>query len=308
MDNRNKLIIGGVGAVVLISVVLIVASFDSIEPREYGILYNSIDKTIDQENIYLGGTSFVGLFNSFIAFPSGYQKIEFSDNPSAKNEPLNARTSDGVSIGLSLSLQYQLIKDEVALLYNQFNTNYESTFSSIARDIIMQITANYQAKQFWEARTIISQTMLSELNNALVKDHATCVLLQLLTVTIPSNLEKSIVDTQVEKQLSSTKIFERQAELIRQTIDISISQCDQNITTITAAANAEAYYVVQVAEAVAKRRNIDIQSIIYEKIRSNLTFTDDEFTSYLFLAATADQKNATICVGLTDAVIQIKTY
>ena len=116
MENRTKLVAGGIGAIVVISLVLILYSFDAVEPREYGLLYNSIDKDINREEIYSGGRHWVGLFNSFIQFPGGYQTVEFSDSPSASNDPLNARTSDGVSIGVSVSFQYQLIKNELPSL------------------------------------------------------------------------------------------------------------------------------------------------------------------------------------------------
>ena len=305
MDNRTNLIIGGGVAVVVIIVVLILYSYDSLEPREYGILYNSIDKTINREEIYSGGRHWVGLFDSFIHFPSGLRTIEFSGSPNADIDKLNARTNDGVSLGVSLSFQYTLNKDELPELYDQSNTNYESTFVSIARDIVMQTVAAYEADTFWTNRNNITDTLLDNLDESLQSAHASCVGLQLLEVTIPTNLEESIVATQVEKQLSSTKVYEREAELIRQDIDILNSQCDQNITTITAAAEAEAYYMVQVAEGGAKKKTIDIQADIYMKTRENLGFTDDEFTNYLFLRALQVQTNATIAVGLDNAAIQI---
>ena len=305
MDNRVNLMIGGGVAVVVIIVVLILYSYDSLEPREYGIAYNSIDKTIDRDEIYSGGRHWVGLFDSFIHFPSGLQTIEFSGSPNADIDKLNARTNDGVSLGVSLSFQYTLNKEDLPELYDQSNTNYESTFVSIARDIVMQTVAAYQANTFWTNRTEITDTLLENLDEALQNAHASCVGLQLLEVTIPTNLEESIVATQVEKQLSSTKVYEREAELIRQDIDILNSECDQNITTITAAAEAEAYYMVQVAEGLAKKKTIDIQADIYMITRGDLGFTDDEFTNYLFLRALQVQTNATIAVGLDNAAIQI---
>lgn len=304
-ENRVTMIAGGVGAVAVIIIALIMYSYDSLEPREYGILYNSIDKTINSKDIYTGGRHWVGLFDSFISFPGGYQTVEFSDSPSTDNDPLSTRTKDGVSLGMSLSFQYQLIKKELPALYDQSNTNYESTLTSIARDTVLQTASSYEAKIFWTDRETVTNAMLENLDLALQKAHANCIGLQLLRVTIPENLEESIVSTQVEKQKSTTSIYEREAELIRQEIDISNSECDQNITTITAAAEAEAYYLVQVAEATATKKTLDIQAEIYGTTKSVLGFLDSEFIQYLYLRATQVQANATIVVGLSDAGVQI---
>jgi hypothetical protein len=306
MSDQAKLIVYGITAVVVIVVALVVYSYDTLEPREIGILYNTIDKTIDSTP-YTGGAHFVGLFNSFIHFPGGYESIEFSTSHSAGNNPLSARTSDGVSLGLSLSFQYKLIRAELPKLYEQSNVNYESTFINIARDTLLQTAAEYQAKQFWNSRQDITEDMQKSLNQSLSEAHAECVGLQMLSVSIPDNLESKIVDTQVEKQLSSTKVYEREAELIRKDIDILYSQCEQNITTITAGAEAEAYFVMQVAEAASKRRTIDVQAEIAQFTIGKIGFNQTEFTEYLYLRAIDGNDDATITVGLDNAVIQIKT-
>ena len=293
-------------AVVGLIILFVSYSYGSLEPREIGILYNSIDKTIDREP-YSGGAHFVGLFNSFIHFPGGYKAIEYSNSPTASSDPLSARTSDGVAIGISVSFQYQLIPSELAALYEQSGTDYEKTFRNIARDTLLQTAAEYQAKQFWTDRSSISESMLINMKTALKGAHANCASLQLLTVDIPTNLEKKIVDTQVEKQLSTTKVFEREAELIRQDIDIMQSACDQNITSISASAEAESYYIVQVAEAAASKRKINIQSEVLGYTIDSLLFSSTQMTSYLYLRAIEKQPNAIITVGLNSTVIQIKT-
>ena len=281
-------------------------SYGSLEPREIGILYNSFDKTIDSTP-YTGGAHFIGLFNNFIHFPGGFQTIEYSSSPSSGNKPFSARTSDGVTIGLSLSFQYQLIPEKLGELYMQSGVDYEKTFKNIVRDTLLQVASSYQAKQFWTERELISSSMIKSMTDALKAAHSKCVGLQLLTVTIPDNLEKKIVDVQVEKQLSSTKVYEREAELIRQDIDVMNSACDQNITAINAAADAEALFIVSSSEAAAKKRTIGINSQIIDYTKDELVFNNKEMSEYLVLRAIEKQPNATITVGVNSTVIQIKT-
>jgi hypothetical protein len=305
MAETNTLV-ALVSTVIGLIFLFIIYSYGSLEPREIGILYNSFDKTIDKTP-YTGGAHFIGLFNNFIHFPGGLQTIEYSSSPSSSNKPLSARTSDGVTIGLSLSFQYQLIPKELGELYMQSGTDYEKTFKNIARDVLLQVASSYQAKQFWTDREIISSSMLGNMTQGLSAAHAICKSLQMLTVTIPDNLEKKIVDVQVEKQLSSTKVYEREAELIRQDIDVMNSACEQNITAINATAEAEALFIVSSAEAAAKKRTIRINSEIIDYTIDTLFFTSSEISEYLILRSIEKQPNAVITVGINSTIIQIKS-
>jgi regulator of protease activity HflC (stomatin/prohibitin superfamily) len=304
-EYRNKFICGGIAAVIIIPITLIISSYDSLEPREIGLVYNHVSKSIDTENFYEGGRHFIGLFSSFIPFPGYYQTLEFSDEPSSQNDPLIARTNDGVSIKLSLSFQYQIEKDYLNRLYDLTNVNYNANYLNIARDTILQTVATYGAKQFWSNRQNISDTMKDNLDHALAAAYARCVGLQLLKVSIPNNLEEAIIETQVETQLATTKFYERQGELIRQNINISYSLCNQNITSVTAEANAQAYYIIEYAKANAIQNFLEIYSDVYNKTRNDLELLDDEFIEYLYLRAAQDQPNATIVMGVTDSVIQV---
>jgi hypothetical protein len=69
MDTKTKTICLSVTATVILATSLIIASFGAIEPTEYGIVYNSISKSIDESTVYEGGLQFIGLFNKLVAYP-----------------------------------------------------------------------------------------------------------------------------------------------------------------------------------------------------------------------------------------------
>lgn len=118
-------ITGSISVLVLIVVVLFACSFSSVEVTEWAFKYNSISKTVYYDDVYDGGLYFVALWNSFIRFPATYKTIEFSDWRGADAKPLKTRTKEGLSLGLHISFQYQLIKKDLAKLYEISNVNYE---------------------------------------------------------------------------------------------------------------------------------------------------------------------------------------
>lgn len=79
------------------------------------------------------------------------------------------------------------------------------------------------------------------------KAFATVVNFQILKVDLPNAYEASIVQTQVEVQLSNMRKFQQEAELIRQKIGVMTSRANQQIRIINATAYAEAYRIQQFA-------------------------------------------------------------
>jgi flagellar biosynthesis/type III secretory pathway M-ring protein FliF/YscJ len=55
MDRKTKITCFSITSIVVLVLGVIAMSFGTIEPTEYGILYNSLSKHIDTKNIYEGG-------------------------------------------------------------------------------------------------------------------------------------------------------------------------------------------------------------------------------------------------------------
>lgn len=305
--DTTKLVIFVGGLIFLVGIILLALSFDSIEPTEWGLVYNTWTKTVYADEIYEGGRYVIGFTNAFIAFPRVLKTIEFSDSGNSQGASLKTRTKEGLSLGLDISFQYELIKNEIPKLYELSNINFEQTFIRIARDTILQEAGNHQAPEYWTTRTNIGQKMLEILNQELKSAHATCKSLQLMKITLPDSYENSIVDTQVEVQKTTMKGFEQQAEIQRQKILVLKSERDQNVTIIESSANAQAYYLKELAKSISNTRTLEIQSWVYQQALDVLGLTQDELSEYLFLQSVKDKPQATLVVGVDTAMIQVKT-
>jgi len=275
-----KLCLTGCGIFLLI--IILMFSWDTVEPTEWGIKYNSISKNLEREHIYEGGRYLIFLFNSFVTFPRILKTIEFSNRKGAQAVALKTRTQEGLALEISLSFQYQLIPKELPDLYAMSNVDYEVTFVRIARDMILQVAGTYPAPKYWEERTQIGDDMKRQLNHELRKAHADCVHLQLLQVELPTSYEDSIILTQVEMQNSKMKKFEQDAAIIRKEIDILSSETNQVIRFIQASADADSYLLQQTAKATAARNTITAEAEQYKEAKAALNFNDTELNMYVF--------------------------
>jgi uncharacterized membrane protein len=79
----------------IVTLILVLCSIGTVEPIEYGIVYNAITKTVNTENVYPGGWYFIGPVMSFITFPATLVNIDFTYFPGAQRAPIAMKDSDG---------------------------------------------------------------------------------------------------------------------------------------------------------------------------------------------------------------------
>ena len=93
-------------AAVAVAVILIAASFRTLDATTYGLAYDSLWCTIDRTTLYNNGLFFVGPTTVFLTFPKATRDVY---------DTLPARTRDGLRIELELSFQYRLQQNADAL-------------------------------------------------------------------------------------------------------------------------------------------------------------------------------------------------
>lgn len=175
----------------------------------------------------------------------------------------------------------------------------------MSRDVIMKVGGMYNATSYWTERGKIAEFMQVKLNEELKNAHTTCEGLQLLKIDLPKSYEDSIVATQVEVQFTSMRKFEQTAELIRQDINVIISQAQQDIRVTNATAQAEASRIKQFAQADALQKFVDTESDVYQDARNKIGLKGEEFTDYVYYTNLMDKKNNHLLVGLQNSIINL---
>lgn len=303
--SSNTIIIGVV--ILILSIIILFISLDSIEPLEYGITYNIFTKTIGTD-VYSSGRYIIGPIKHFIIYPANLITVEFSNNQFAVSSPLQTRTKEGLSLALHVSFQYQIMKEKIPDLYNLANINYQSTIIRMSRDVIMKVGGVYNAESYWLEREKISVYMKEILTNELKAVFVECMGLQILRIDLPQNYEDSIVATQVEVQKTNMRKFEQEAELIRQNANVLVSEAQQRIKVIDATANAESTKLKQFALAQANQNMINAETDIYNLAKTKLGLKDRNLTNYIYYTNLLDQNTnemSKMLVGLKNSIIGI---
>jgi len=101
-ERNPKLVVWGCVTfiVIVLSIAIVIWSAGTVEPIEYAIVYNSLSKAIDMNNVYDGGWYLIGPFNTFITFSAIAVNLDYSKLPNSKSLPTDARAKGGMSIKL----------------------------------------------------------------------------------------------------------------------------------------------------------------------------------------------------------------
>lgn len=293
-------------AVVGIPLLLVLLSMDAVEQNEYGLVFNWVTKTLD-EDVYHGGTHFIGFWNRFIVFPATVQTIEFSDRPGLATAPmLHTRTKEGLGLFLTISFQYQLDPKRLKELFALTNTRYEALFARIARDQLLEAASEYEGPQYWLERQVIGEHMRRLVDTQLKQSCASLWGLQLQVIDLPDKYEQSITLTQVQKQIIKTKMNEQVAAGIRASTEVLRAQFARQVQVVQAEAQANYTKQTKLAEAEATRRKITAEADAVGYVRDKLHLTPEETVRFAEVSAYATMPNATFLANVPGLLAQVQ--
>ena len=183
MSNSNILCCIGCGVCILLTtLIIVICSVGTVEPIEYGIVYNSITKTVNTEEVYAGGWYFIGPIQSFFVFPSTQQNIDFTDFPGAQSPPLEVKDSIGQTIKLTFSIQYKLQQENIGRLYHDYQQNYVNIFISKIDNAVRQKVGGFDSTEFWTNRVEAGKTLKNAINEQLSQMYANCTNIQIINI------------------------------------------------------------------------------------------------------------------------------
>ena len=111
---------------ITISIILFASAFATIVPTYCGINFNSVTNDIDETRVYYEGRHWLGLGHTFIQYPMIWQIMDFSNDNTSGDLPLDAGSRDGQPITVEVTVFYSIIPSQIINLYHLLGTTCES--------------------------------------------------------------------------------------------------------------------------------------------------------------------------------------
>jgi len=298
--------LAAIGGCFVLLVITLAMSLGYVEPNEYGLTYNWLTKQIGS-TVYHGGTHLIGPWNRFVEFPATAQTIEFSSRQHglATSPMLHTRTKEGLGLYLSIAFQYKLDPDKLPQLYALTNVRYESLYTRIARDQLLEAASEYEGPQYWVQREEVGNQMRDRIQKNLKEAYADVWGLQLLVIDLPDVYEKKITSTQVQQQKINTRKNEQQATSIRADTEVLKAEFDRKIQVVRAGAEANYTIATRLAAAEAAGRKIKAEGSALKYLRKHLNLSADGAVKFQALSAYGGLGNATFVANVDNARINI---
>jgi len=262
-------------------VIALPLSFKSLAQGKYALELNWGSQHIFDDVKVEPGIYYLGFGNMFVEFPSTFQTMYFirdtkgivedDEHPSIQRGPLNARSSDGLEMVVSISFQWQLKEGSLRPLYDILGGGtieeslYRDEFVRFARAAIVESCANFAADRFFTNRTLITDDMLDKVIQAFTRPDLGMRLdikgLQLREVDLPDAFDEEIIKTQEQMQEVEVAMAERGEKKIKMQKELMVAE--QRVLQIKQESLAHAEETRLSNEAIVK------QMLIYQQKQAN---------------------------------------
>ncbi|XP_078620684.1 uncharacterized protein LOC144887367 isoform X2 [Branchiostoma floridae x Branchiostoma japonicum] len=263
LSIRTLLISLFVGLCALLLVGLLPPSFAYVDYYHYGLKKQKSTGVVNTKVVYGTGRYAIGPDFEFKLFPRGAHVVRLND--------LAIFTSDLLEVIVNCSFQHFLRKDEVGLLHDKFDLDYEPVLYRVAYSTIKETATLYSTENFMSSRPEIEGAFLRALRDRLQGDcctgdnttqpafcrpppdcdmgyHTDVRYFQLLSVTLPALLvERSMraltlqIDAEKEQFIQDDRVTRKVTEAMRQSILNQAEQIRANGTARAALVLSRAY-------------------------------------------------------------------
>ncbi len=278
---------------------LLVASVTVLDILKVGIQWSFYSLVVDTTTLYQPGRYFTGLGKEFVEFPSTIQMLVFSDTlqnekssmPGAQFEEathfyktIQARTSEGLPVGVELLIYYQLGFSDPTLpslpaqfftLYQNFGDQFDPFVSNVATYELVNLISTYSIADIFTQRKNLGDTYKQKLRNSLMPDYILITTANIMNIIQPAGYESAIESTVITTLNISLAQYQQQAAQINATTYAQLALKQANITIESAKATALVKYVYDMATANATSAILSTQTNMFNQIATNMGLTDD---------------------------------
>lgn len=267
--------------VLIPSVILIVLSFATLQPVEYGLNFNAITMSLENATYSQAGLYFLGFGHWFIRYPRTIQTIEFM--ATGENQLLHTRTADGLPLTLGLSFQYRYMPEHLNKLYLTYKNEHHAVYVNTATAAIANVACNYSAYTFFNDKQGIAIAMQKYLNDKFTLNlYAQIDALQINQVELPQSFQDAILESISTKQNITRSVRYKENMQVTFATQRMVAEQSANQTVIRAGGIAAQKMQQARANAQMTEQTVTAEIAAYTNITKALGLSSDHTLNYVW--------------------------
>lgn len=185
-----------IGVVSLIVVVVLLMSWQDVNPGEEGFIYRPYGGGVDKKVTYNEGTIFIAPWNEMITYNTRQQ---------SKNYTSEVMDINGTDINVKVAVNYAATGGKTAELHLKHGPEYISFIDDKAKGAIKDVIGRYTYEQVYSSKR---EALEGEIESILQKDFKgnfiTLHYVEIADVNLPPNIAQEITNKETQKQRNLT--------------------------------------------------------------------------------------------------------
>jgi regulator of protease activity HflC (stomatin/prohibitin superfamily) len=210
-------------------------------------------------------------------------------------------TLDGLNAVLTLSAQYQLLREELVETLNEFGREAAIVkyITAITRDSVRRVCGSFSGEEMFTARGQIESSLLSTLKSDFLEAsvHAAAGFIQLENIALPIGFENAINDKQVAEQETVKAENERKGRLVEAETELRLADREATIAAIDAEAKASGEVSIARQTAAGISKTWSERATAYKQIMDSMGLSAEDFVRG-YLTTIAVQGTAGAVIGV----------
>lgn len=274
---RGGVLLAVIGLVVGLLFSVIGQGIIIVEPTQVAVVVNTLSGNIEEPR--RGGTSIIIPIIQRVAvlYPITQQEYTMSatgdEGARGGDDSVEARTSDGQTVNMDITVIYRVVPDKTGELYQDWNENYVAGFvRPTTRSLVREVVSNFSAEQIYgEARQQMGDDIKEAVSVRFAEENLELTDLLVRDISFSESFTNAIEEKVVaEQNLQRSKTDAQRAETEAQgraNAAIASAQGEAQAIEIRAQAQAEALRLVN--EQITANPNL-IQYLYVQNLSDNV--------------------------------------
>ncbi|MFB6257977.1 MAG: prohibitin family protein [Flavobacteriales bacterium] len=219
MQNKRLIQIAVIGGGILLLIIIFSSRiFVTIDQGERGVVFRPLSGGINlKENPYTPGLHVIAPWNRMITYSireKTYDAGTVSGQGGAADKKLNVLSSNGLDIGLQLTVRYRVMPDSIGYLYQKLGKNYKrKVIIPSVRSATRLVIGQYKPEELYSSEKQEIQTKIkNRLNSKLDKSYLNLVAINIRSIELPDKIANAIERKLAEEQKIQQKEYAKEKE------------------------------------------------------------------------------------------------
>ncbi|XP_072034483.1 uncharacterized protein [Amphiura filiformis] len=328
METWIKAVLFLSGVTIFLIVILVPLGFHGVEYYEYGFVKSTTTRKVDTSKVYGMGHHSIGITKGFKTFQADAHLIAL--------KRVEVFTSNRLAVNIDCSFQYFLRRDDLKLLHDTYDLQYEEILQNNAIDALKGATKDFATEDFGRNRSDIESAMFKAVRLRLggicckrncedssegceigCLDYSQCTIedkglfadvkyFQMGYVDIPENVRERNLKTLTQREDGDREVHLQTAQLARVETDRIVAEIENQAEEIAQNATAQSALILSRAEADSRAILEQSHNEGLSKLFNDLNMTSqDQKASLNYIRTLRDHRNVYLGVNFDSLAIRV---